>query len=60
MENWIEYTGKNKPDDDKMVRVKFPDGWESAPDEFEPAYRWCWGFGDDPDLISHFILEKSQ
>lgn len=60
MDEWIEYTGENKPDDNELVRVKFPDGWESDPDDFEPAGRWAWDFGEDPNLISHFIREKSQ
>lgn len=60
MSEWIKYDGTNKPDDDALVRVMFPDGWTSEPDDWRPARRWDWLYdskGDD-DLILAFILKE--
>lgn len=59
MTDWIKYDGTNKPDDGVLVRVRFPDGWVSDPDDWESAGAWSWGYEEDPDpnLISHFQLK---
>lgn len=54
---WIKYDGKNQPDMEVQVRVRFPDGWVSAEDDWDTASGWSWGYGDDPDLISHFMVK---
>lgn len=62
MTDWIKYDGTNKPDDDVLVRVRFPDGWVSEPDGWGYADEWEWDYSEEPDndLISHFQLKDKE
>lgn len=64
MTDWIKYDGTNKPDDDAMVRVRFPDGWESGPDDWEMVDYWDWSvtgvFLPKDEIISHFQLKGKE
>lgn len=62
MGGWIKYDGTNKPSDDTLVRVRFPDGWVSGDQEWEAAGLWSWHEGGeaDDDLISHFQVKAQE